>query len=538
MFHLPTRIYFTGFMATGKTRLSGLVGASLKWNVVDIDALIEKQTDRSISEIFEEEGEDAFRRMEVETIRDVSKRERVIISLGGGALKNPEVQKIVKSTGILIGLWATPETILERINRKDNRPLMANLSSEEKLTRIREMLVERKSLYELADFQIESTEKVPHHVLTKHIITRIQLEALKPLQVNLGDRSYPIYTHGNLENNIGALAAKVQVAEHFVVVTDQNLKQEQRGFLKNLTASLSISKKARVFYFKTGEQEKSLNSVNRLITYLLKHQYSRKTTIVAFGGGIVGDMAGFAAAIYLRGVNFIQVPSTLLAMVDSSVGGKTGVNHKLGKNLIGAFYQPSAVAISTNLLKTLPKAEFLAGIAEVVKYGVIWDASFFSYLEENVQTLLEQQEEVLTYTIEKCCAIKAEIVGQDERESGIRAILNYGHTFGHAIELAQGYNAIPHGHAVALGMRVAAQVAVSLNMISKEQELRQNTLLDRFGLPKQFDISPEQAWKIMGLDKKVDGKTRVYILPNKIGSVELVRDIDPHLIQDAWSVIS
>src|SRR5690606_32337261 len=255
----------------------------------------------------------------------------------------------------------------------------------------------------------------------------------------------------------------------------------------------------RIFFFKAGEEEKQLKSLNKLLTFMLRHAYSRKTTLVAFGGGVVGDMTGFCAAIYLRGIDFIQAPTTLLSMVDSSVGGKTAVNHPLGKNMIGAFYQPKAVAIRLEALSTLPADEFLSGMAEVVKYGVIRDPEFFAFLETNAAGILARDPALLREVVMRSCAIKAQVVGDDERETaeGGRAILNYGHTFGHAFEVLGGYGAIPHGLAVALGMRVAARLAVSLGMMDEAGAKRQNDLLDALGMPRFYPgkLDEGRAWE-------------------------------------------
>ncbi len=531
---LSSPIYFTGFMATGKSRLGELTAAALGWEHFDSDTEIERQTERTISEIFAEEGEHYFRQLEVEIIHQLSRKEHAVISLGGGSLKNPEVMKIVKNRGHLVGLWAKPETILERVNRKNTRPLLAGLNDEEKLAKINHLLNERKALYAQADFQMESREDIPHHILIKRIVARLQLEDLNELSVDLGHRSYPIIIHENLNQHVGVLAERCDCANQYVVVTDANLKAIQKEAIQKLS---NVLDKCKVFYFKPGEKEKNLSSINRLITYMLKNNFSRKTTIVAFGGGIVGDMAGFTASIYLRGIPFIQVPTTLLAMVDSSVGGKTGVNHRMGKNLIGTFYQPKAVAISLDVLKTLPSDEYLAGMAEVIKYGVIWDSAFFELLEEKTGSLLEKDFECLQKVVRRCCEIKAEVVAQDEKECGLRAILNYGHTFAHAIETYSGYNTLTHGFAVALGMRVAARLAVLLGKFLPSDEIRQNNLLDAFGMPAHFRIDKEAVWELMSRDKKVEGGVRNYILPVAIGSVERVSNISKKLVYEAWDAI-
>lgn len=532
---LKRNIYFTGFMASGKSRIGSLTAASLGWKFFDLDKLIEDKTGKAIPRIFAEDGEAAFRRMEMEALREVAGLGPMVASLGGGTLLNPEAIDLIRADGVLVGLHASPEVILERVNRKkESRPLLAGLDDEAKMAKIKEMLAVRKPLYDLADIKFESDEKIPHHVLTRKIVHRLQIEELSSLKVELADRTYPIYVEENLAGHIDSIAAKTGCPQRFLIVTDQNLKNHQKRMLEQLRTSLGD---CRVFFFKSGEEEKSLKSLNKLFTFMLRHAYPRKTTLVAFGGGVTGDMVGFAAAVYLRGIDFIQVPTTLLSMVDSSVGGKTAVNHPLGKNLIGAFYQPKAVAISLESLETLPPREFLAGMAEVVKYGVIRDPGFFAFLEENAAGILEKRPDLLRETVLRSCAIKADVVGKDERETaeGGRAILNYGHTFGHAFEVLGGYGLLPHGLAVALGMRVAARLAVLLGMLDEAGEKRQNDLLDKLGMPRHFPRKWDEgkAWEAMGLDKKVDDGSRVYILPTRIGEVVPVRDVPKETVLQA-----
>jgi shikimate kinase / 3-dehydroquinate synthase len=526
-FPLKRNIWFTGFMASGKSRIGSLTAASLGWKFFDLDKLIEEKTGKTVPEIFAEQGEPAFRRMEVEALRELASQGPMVASLGGGTLTNPEAIAIVRQSGVLVGLYASPEVILERVNRKEgSRPLLAGLDDAAKMAKIKDLLDARKPLYELAELQFESDEKVPHHVLTRRIIHRLQVEELVPLPVDLAERSYPIYVENDLSGHMDAVAAKAGCPPRFLIVTDGNLKAHQKRMLERLRGSLG---ECHIFFFKPGEEEKNLKSLNKLFTFMLRHAYPRKTTLVAFGGGVVGDMAGFAASVYMRGIPFIQAPTTLLSMVDSSVGGKTAVNHPLGKNMLGAFYQPKAVAIGLDALSTLPDREFLSGLAEVFKYGVIRDEAFFRYLEDNAADILARKPEALKEIVVRSCAIKADVVGKDERETaeGGRAILNYGHTFGHAFEVLGGYGLLPHGLAVALGMRVAARLATALGMIGPEAEARHNALLDRLGMPKAFPkkLDESKAWDAMGLDKKVDAGSRVYILPTRIGEVVPVRDV-------------
>lgn len=536
---LTRSIYFTGFMASGKSRIGQLTAASLGWKFYDIDKWIEEKSSKTIPQIFAEQGERAFREMEVEALKEISKLGPMVASLGGGTLINPEAIAVIRDSGLLVGLYAAPEVILERVNRKkESRPLLANLDDDAKMAKIKQLLEEREPLYQLANFHFESDEKIPHHVLTRRIIHRLQVEELHCLHVELAERSYPIYIENNLSDHVDSITAKTNCPPRYLIVTDQNLRIVQKRMLDQLRNNLGD---ARVFFFKSGEDEKNLKALNKLFTFMLRYAYPRKTTLVAFGGGVVGDMVGFAAAIYLRGIDFIQVPTTLLAMVDSSVGGKTAVNHPLGKNLIGAFYQPKAVVISLEALETLPKIEFLSGLAEVIKYGIIRDRAFFDFLNANSEGILARRPELLRELVLKSCEIKADVVGKDERETveGVRAILNYGHTFGHAFEVIGGYGAIAHGLAVALGMRVAARLALQLGMITEEMEQEHNSLLDKLEMPKYFPNKWDEnhAWEAMGLDKKVDAGSRVYILPTKIGAVIPVRDVPKEQVLQALAVV-
>jgi 3-dehydroquinate synthase len=286
-----------------------------------------------------------------------------------------------------------------------------------------------------------------------------------------------------------------------------------------------------------GEAHKNLTTLNEIFTALLAEKHNRTTTLIALGGGVIGDMTGFAAACYQRGVNFIQIPTTLLSMVDSSVGGKTGVNHAMGKNMIGAFYQPQAVIADISLLKTLPAREVSAGLAEVIKYGLISDYDFFVWLEQNIELLMQGDEATLTYAVLRSCKNKAEVVAQDEHEGGVRAILNFGHTFGHAIETAQGYGNWLHGEAVAAGMVMAADLSMRRGDISAQDLSRIIHLLERAKLPTKApgDMTAEQFVELMGVDKKVlDGRLRLVLLAS-LGKAIITSDIDKTLLLQTFA---
>jgi 3-dehydroquinate synthase len=310
-------------------------------------------------------------------------------------------------------------------------------------------------------------------------------------------------------------------------------------YLQQIQQAMSACARIETVILPDGEKFKDLQHLDYIFTALLEHNFARDSVLVALGGGVVGDMTGFAAACYQRGIEFIQVPTTLLSQVDSSVGGKTAVNHPLGKNMIGAFYQPKSVIIDTLCLQTLPANEFAAGMAEVIKYGIIWDADFFQWLEANVDALKSLQTDALNYAIAKCCQIKADVVAQDETEQGVRALLNLGHTFGHAIEAEMGYGVWLHGEAVSAGTVLAAQTACKLNLLDEQSVERICRLMQAFDLPITAPESMgfEQFIKHMRRDKKVLGGKIRLVLPTEIGKADVFSDVSEDLLKRVISCV-
>lgn len=347
------------------------------------------------------------------------------------------------------------------------------------------------------------------------------------IDVNLGSRSYPIFVGAGLLSHAADLVLPLGKLTHAVVISDDNvapLYMEEccRSFERHGVRVDRLTVPA-------GETSKCVQLAERIWNSLLDFSADRKSAVVALGGGVVGDLAGFAAATFARGLRLIQVPTSLLAQVDSSVGGKVGINLGRAKNMVGAFHQPSAVVIDVSTLKTLPTREYISGLAEVVKYGVIMDPEFFDDLEQNISPILNQEPHVLTCIVARCCRLKADIVEQDEREeSGLRAILNYGHTFAHAFETLTGYSALLHGEAVAMGMTCAARLAVRRQLFSEDSYQRQTALLQAFGLPVTSPpLAPDTVLECMRHDKKVQhGRLRL-VLPKRIGEVLLIDDVHP-----------
>jgi len=353
------------------------------------------------------------------------------------------------------------------------------------------------------------------------------------VRVELGERSYPIHIGGGLLQR-PELVLPHLAQKRAAIVTNPAVGEL---FLAEFSAALAAAGVAVLpIVVPDGEAHKNWETLNRIFDQLLTHRAERKTTLIALGGGVIGDLTGFAAASYLRGVPFIQVPTTLLAQVDSSVGGKTGINHPLGKNMIGAFYQPRLVLADIDTLTTLPDRELAAGLAEVIKYGLIRDPAFFAWLEANIGRLVARDPEALAHAVRRSCEIKAEIVGADERESGVRALLNLGHTFGHAIEVGLGFGTWLHGEAVAAGSVLAARLSQSMGLVTEAQVARIVALFRQAGLPAEApDLGVARYLDLMGLDKKVEhGRLRLVLL-ERIGSAFLTSEFPQELLERVLS---
>lgn len=360
---------------------------------------------------------------------------------------------------------------------------------------------------------------------------------VRTVPVSLGRRSYQIQIAAGLLARLGVACARLDLGRRCAIITDTNVgrhyaKAAQRALTDAGFQPILITVPA-------GETTKSLTTVQACYDQLAAHRLERKSFIVALGGGVVGDLAGFVAATYLRGMAFVQVPTTLLAQVDSSVGGKVGVNLKAGKNLVGAFHQPRLVLCDLDTLRTLPEREFRAGLAEVIKYGIICDARLFAQLERELPKLLKRDPKTLSRVIARCCEIKADVVGQDETESGLRAILNFGHTIGHGLEAISRYGHYLHGEAISIGQVAAAQLSTKLLGLPVDQAEQIRRLFQRAGLPTAVRLTAAQRRKLMAamrLDKKVSGGEIKFVLARQIGRVEFgcrVADAEVGAVLDA-----
>lgn len=351
---------------------------------------------------------------------------------------------------------------------------------------------------------------------------------MRTLTVDLAERSYPIHIGSNLLTQAQLFTPHI-VGSRVAIVTNTTVAPLYLRQLREALHSYEITE----IVLPDGESYKNWETLQLIFDGLLADKHDRKTTLIALGGGVIGDMTGFAAACYQRGVNFIQVPTTLLSQVDSSVGGKTGINHPLGKNMVGAFYQPQAVVIDTATLHTLPSRELSAGLAEVIKYGLIHDEPFLAWLEDNIERICQLDNQALMETIERSCSAKAQVVSADERETGVRATLNLGHTFGHAIETEQGYGVWLHGEAVSAGTVMALEMSMQLGWLTEQQRNRAIRILVRAGLPviPPQDMTAETFLTHMAVDKKnIDGQIRLVLLRD-LGDAVITADYPADILQ-------
>jgi len=525
-------IFLVGLMGSGKTTVGRALARKLNKRFIDSDHEIEARTGVSIPVIFEIEGEASFRQREADVICDLTAQNDIVLATGGGAILNPESLRYLHERGTVIYLRAGINSILQRTRNDKNRPLLRTADPRKKLE---ELEAQRHPLYQkVAHLVIETgrpnvqhlvqsiLEKLPKPLIETYLQSHftdmhsVQNGTINTLNVQLGERSYSISIGQELLDNIALLEEKIR-GKHVVIVTNTVVAPL---YLAHVEAQCkALGKVSSAVVLPDGEAHKNWDNLNLIFDHLLNHKCDRKTTLIALGGGVIGDMTGFAAATYMRGIPFVQIPTTLLSQVDSSVGGKTGINHPLGKNMIGAFYQPQAVIADTTTLNTLPDKELSAGLAEVIKHGAIIDATFFTWLEHNMTKLRAKDPQALAYVIARSCEIKADVVQQDEREGGLRAILNFGHTFGHAIEAGLGFGTWLHGEAVGCGMVMAAELSFRLGYIDYVSKTRIKQLVEDAGLPVIAPDLGEQRWlELMEVDKKNEGGQIKFILLKPLGA--------------------
>ena len=518
-------IFLVGMMGAGKTTVGKHLAKALSREFVDLDHELEARCGVKIPMIFEIEGEQGFRKRERQVLADCSQRRGIVLATGGGAVLAQENRKALSERGIVIYLRAGVDELFRRTSRDRNRPLLATADPRATLE---SLLAFREPLYaQVADIIVE-TGAASIAALAQHLIEQIQASpkvanlqakvlppAMHTVKVATPGGHYPIHiAPGRLAHLAHSIPAD---ATSIALITNPNIDRLLGEKVKQVLAQTGC--KLISISLPDGEAYKTFETLNLVFDAMLGAKLDRRTVIVALGGGVIGDMAGFAAATYMRGVRFVQVPTTLLAQVDSSVGGKTAVNHPHGKNMIGAFYQPIAVEIDTDVLNSLPERELSAGLAEVIKYGLILDAEFFSWCEKNVLGLRARDPDLLATAIQRSCEFKAYVVSKDERETGMRANLNLGHTFGHAIEAGLGYGQWLHGEAVGCGLLMAADLSAEVFGFPRSDVDRVRSLVQAIGCPT---VGPRlggiSEWTSLMLgDKKAEAGEIQFVLMPKLG---------------------
>lgn len=514
-----------GFMGTGKTSIGRALAQKLGMEFVDTDKEIEQATGMTVNRIFKRYGEVRFRSEETLAIKKAVERDNCVISTGGGAMLREENRQLLRRSGYLVCLESRPEVICRRVG-KNTRPLLARGHLEQ---RVMELLRERQPYYQGADLVVDTSD-ADQQAVVERIATWLVKKRSCTVKVKNDAFAYDILIGVNILPAVGGLVGELLTGKSCLLVTNPTVAAHYQQVVGRSLAEAGIE--TAVHVVPDGEEYKSLEIVQGLYGAAIEAGIGRDGCIVALGGGVIGDLAGFAASTYLRGISLIQVPTTLLAQVDSSVGGKVAVNHPLGKNLIGAFHQPKLVVCDLSTLRTLPLRELQAGMAEIIKYGVIWDGELFGCLEEHLEAALKLDTAALRRIVARCCQIKGEIVAQDEREQGLRALLNFGHTVGHALEGATGYTVYRHGEAVAVGMLAAGRLAELLGKWSSAEQRRLMALLRRAGLPDSaagVDIRSLNLW--LRQDKKKRGDKLRWVLPAGIGRAEVGVEVPPDLVE-------
>jgi 3-dehydroquinate synthase len=547
-------IFVTGFSGTGKTTTGKEAALLLGWRFVDTDDEIVDAAAKAIEDIFADDGESAFRKLESETLARIAQGSRQVISTGGGIIMDEANRRVMESNGVVVLLEGRPETILKRLEQQQTedfdgittRPM---LHSEDALNRIHSLKEQRQFNYTLAHWTVHTDYLTPQEAASEVVrgwklaSSRIP-DTEKPdtdsdlaAEVRTSSGDYPLWVGWDLLDELGQRIKRVLDPPVAYMISDGGLYLQAH---RAQVAIEAVGIPTHQFFIPPGEQNKTLETAQHIYTWLAEHKAERGHLIVALGGGVVGDLAGFVAATYLRGMPFAQVPTSLLAMMDAAIGGKTAVDLPQGKNLVGAFYQPKFVLSDVSTLTSLPQRELTSGWAEALKHGLILDEELLSIFENQSKEILALEPEIATNVIRRSAAIKANIVSQDERETlGIRVLLNYGHTIGHGIETATGYGTYLHGEAVSIGMMGSAYIGEALGMMSSEEVARQRAILESYGLPLHcHGVDMEAVRNAMMSDKKVASGTIRWVLLDGIGNAVTRNDVPQELVQETLRRLS
>lgn len=544
--NIMENIILTGFSGTGKTEVAKLLAYSMNWNVFDTDVVIEQEQGKTIKEIFENEGEENFRKIESNVIRKACSNTHTIISTGGGAFILEKNRTAMLKSGFVVTLDASPNTILARLKKNSSNPLNERplLKSSNPLEKITELKKQRQYIYSLSHWTIK-TDLLNINSVSKEIIHAWKL-INNQNNINhantISDPNYassiitekgecPVFVGSGIIELLGNYCKNNNLSSTAYLIADSIT-----GFQHTRKAQLSLENHSiptHTFTFPQGEISKTISTITPIFEWLAQQKAERNHFVVALGGGVVGDISGFVASTYNRGIPFVQVPTSLAAMVDASIGGKTAINLPQGKNLVGAFHQPSIILIDTNLLKTLPQRELISGWAEAIKHGIIKNLDLFENFEQNSNLIQKLDPLTSTRVIKASVATKIEVVNLDQYETlGIRTLLNYGHTIGHALENSIGYGELLHGEAVSIGMCFAARISEKMGLIDMKCVQRQEKILETYGLPTYWkNINHEQIKLAMKVDKKTVGKSINWVLLENIGKAVVRSDVPEDIIK-------
>jgi shikimate kinase/3-dehydroquinate synthase len=529
-------IVLVGLMGAGKTSIGRRLAARLGLPFRDADQEIELAAGCTIPEVFARYGEQAFRDGERRVIRRLLAGDPMVIAYGGGAFMDPQTRETTRAEATSVWLRCTLPTLVRRVAGRDNRPLLMGRDREDTLRQLMEV---RYPIYAEADVIVDCGDEPPDHTTSTVMQALSDWKPARRLHVMLSSTSYDVVIGDNLLARAGALLAPKLPQKRAVVVTDRAVAELHLPTLLDGLAQTAIA--ASSIVIKGGEASKNLDTYMDVVDQLLEARVERRTAVIALGGGIVGDLAGFAAATTLRGLPFVQIPTTLLSQVDSSVGGKTGVNTRHGKNLVGAFHQPRMVLADTGTLATLPPRELGAGYAEIVKAGLIGDAAFFAWCEQHGRGMISGDREAQAEAIRRACAFKAQVVGDDEHEekpNDGRALLNLGHTFGHALEAEYGYDGgLLHGEGVAVGLGLAFRLSARLGLCPQADAERVVAHVAAAGLPAELRMlnrrfSAETLIAHMRRDKKMRDGALHFVLARGIGQAFTSSDVPQEAVLD------
>ena len=531
-------IALIGFSATGKSVVAMKVAERLKWTLIDTDDEIVKLSGKTIPEIFKQDGEDKFRQLERKVLSQACQKEQAVIATGGGAIIDPENQKLLLGTSVVVCLEAKPETIHQRLLHDSlysaNHVVRPLLAGDNPLERIRQLKAIRQPHYAVADWTVHTDnltlDEVSREVIKgwqyvgKHHRSKQSTKIDPACVVETETASYPVFVDWGILDRLGEKMTQAGLSGTANIISDETVFSIYGARVKKTLEKAGFA--VNCFAVPPGEASKNITQAVKIYDFLIERRVERNDVVVALGGGMVGDLAGFVAATFLRGLPWLQVPTSLIAMTDASIGGKVAVDHPQGKNLMGAFYQPRLVLADVQTLTTLPQRELTSGWAEVIKHGLILDADLLELLENNVKNLIKLKPDITSKVIARSAAIKCQVVSEDERETGKRTLLNYGHTVAHGLEAAGKYDRFLHGEAVAIGMMAAARLSHRLGLLSPHAVERQESILQKFGLPTHCSGVPlTDVLAAMELDKKVRGKSIRWVLLEDIGKAVIRSDV-------------